>query len=77
MAKGDIGLYSNQDRVVMKPKSARAKEHFKEKLGLPEDCDGLDITEIGPYEMMDNLPRFLILTEDKIVPKKTHKYLLP
>ena len=76
MAKVDIGLYVNDNSAVMVPKSDRAKAFFKEEFKLPESCDGMDVTEIGTYGMLELLPRHFIFGGDKKEPKKIHKLLL-
>lgn len=75
MAKSDIGLYVDEDLAVMVPKTERAIYFFREDLKMPEDCDGLDVTEIGPYSMLALMPRYFTFMSDKKEPKKTHKYL--
>lgn len=73
----DVALYMDDESVVMVPKTETAKKHFVDVLHMPKDCDGLDITEIGPMDMLEFMPRQFLFTNTSIVPKKTHKYLLP
>ena len=73
----DIAIYVDNDVAVMVPVSLRAHMYFTETLNMPEDCDGLDVTDIGAEQMLPHLPRHYIFTSTKKEPKKTAKCLLP
>ena len=76
MARADIGLYITDEVAVMIPKTERAKAFFKREFEMPDDCDGLDVTEIASQAMLDVLPRYFEFRSDKKEPKKIHKCLL-